>query len=162
VTDAEIRAIGERFISSRRELLKANPFGLDPASVELGNRRWDYIDPLRMGLYVLAKNGNGMPNAVSAWTVDFDHIQKVCANPAAFADKREGSARMSDFGPAFSGAQPPPAYAGRLAEFEETFKQPPEPELSEATAAFLNVAVEEMPDFDASEAFSALFGGLWD
>jgi len=102
VTDDELRAIGQKFIDSRRELLKANPFGLDPASVELGNRRWDYIDPLRMGVYVLASSRavrGSEPqgeNPGGCWVVDFDHIQHLCTNPSAFAVKREHSARIGD------------------------------------------------------------------
>lgn len=105
MTDDEIRAIGASFIDSRRALLAQNPFGLDPGAIELGNRRWDYIDPLRMGLYVLAMNNSRNGEVFQPWIVDFDHISHVCTNPSAFAEKRtrKNHARAGDF----DGAQAP-------------------------------------------------------
>lgn len=91
MTDDEVRAIGRKFIDSRRQLLRDNPWELDPTTIALANARWDFIDPLRMGLYVLTKSPAG------TWVVDFDHIQQVCANPSAFKQAPSAySARVGD------------------------------------------------------------------
>lgn len=91
MTDDEIRRIGQEFIDSRKRIWSENAMQLDPGTIAHGIMRWDYIDPLRMGLYVLVKNRAG------AWAVDFDHITHLCTNTAAFkTEPPAGSARISD------------------------------------------------------------------
>jgi len=158
VTDDEIRRVGQQFIDGRRQLLKNNPFGLDPATVELGNRRWDFIDPLRMGLYVLTMGG---PKSDQCWVVNFDHIQQVCSNPSAFAEKRRGSARLGHFDDAFREFYKPPHGAARASEFDEQFLVPAEPEIPDAVLEGVDVHnIPEMPDFDRSGALKTVFSGM--
>lgn len=93
MTDDEIRRIGQGFIDDRKRIWTANAMQLDPSTIAHGIIRWDYIDPFRMGLYVLTKAGKDP----TAWVVDFDHIAHLCTNPSAFKKEPPAdSARVGD------------------------------------------------------------------
>lgn len=95
MTDDELRKKGQRFIDERKRIwlehdkVKA---ALDPMVQLRLDAQWDYVDPLRMGLYLTIKGMDG------AFEIDMEQVRKVCLNPQAFKQTPEGERlRAGDF-----------------------------------------------------------------
>lgn len=95
MTDQELREIGQGFIDRQKAMWEDTQRierALSPKLAEKADAQWDFIDPLRMGVFLETMNADG------CWSIDFSHIRKVCANPSAFKQQLDGErARAGDF-----------------------------------------------------------------
>jgi hypothetical protein len=109
VTDDELRATGQAFISRSREYIENGlvPPGrvYSPTEKVKALAYWDFIDPLRMGIYLKVAGKDG------CFAIDSDHIAHVCTNPSAFK-------------------QPPARNSARIGEMDEAEAPIPLPFMS--------------------------------
>ena len=88
MTDDELREAGKGFIAMRCETIASTPHLSDDEKLDQ-IRLWDYVDPIRLAVYVSAKSEAG------AFVVDMDRIRAVCLNPGGFAKRPpKGSLRI--------------------------------------------------------------------
>ena len=78
MTDDELREAGKGFIAMRCEVIANTPHLSDEEKLA-EMRLWDYVDPIRLAVYVSAKSEAG------AFVVDMDRIRAICLNPGGFA-----------------------------------------------------------------------------
>lgn len=98
MTDQDLRDLGQKFIDNQKKIwasVQQVERTLDPMINIRMDARWDFIDPLRMGIFLAVKSAEG------AFSIDFAHICKVCLNPPGFKQERpstvEPRARSVDF-----------------------------------------------------------------
>jgi hypothetical protein len=92
MTDDELREAGKRFIEMQCQA-KANLPHLSDEEKIAEIRQWDYVDPIRLAVYVSAKSELG------AFAVNMDRIRAICLNPGAFAKRpsKGSSSQICEF-----------------------------------------------------------------
>lgn len=115
MTDQELRELGQKFIDNQKRIWASAQQverTLDPMVDIRMDARWDFIDPLRMGLFLAVKSAEGV------FSIDFDHICKVCLNPAGFRQPRPSTADPRARSTDFNTLTPPPAPSrARISDF---------------------------------------------
>jgi hypothetical protein len=115
MTDQELRELGQKFIDSQKKIwseAKRVERSLDPMLDIQLDARWDFIDPFRMGLFLAVKSAEGV------FSIDFDHICKVCLNPVGFRQPKPTPSIERARSVDFNTLSPPPAPTrARISDF---------------------------------------------
>lgn len=96
MTDNELRELGQKFIDNQKRIWAEThsiELALEPRAAEKLDASFDFLDPLRVGIYLTIKSEEG------AFTIDYASISRVCLNPAAFKQPvpQTHRARIGDF-----------------------------------------------------------------